>query len=296
MSEGFITRKGGLEEKDTPVEATGGNESLVTINNVVYKVHEFNTVGNHIFNVTSGGEVEYLVIAGGGSGAGRYYGGGGGAGGYRSSVIGEFSGSGVPAENPISVSPGDYNVTVGAGGSPGGVRTSGRTGEDSAFGPIVSLGGGGAAKTGSFGSGGGSGSSYSGVGTGTPGQGTDGANKGGANNTGGGGGGGAAAAAAVGSSGKGGDGLSSSITGTFITRGGGGAGAMDANKRYYVGQGGDGGGGNAGADYSGSTVQPEDGDPNTGGGGGGGCWNNTPVGGDGGSGVVIVRYPLELSS
>ena len=38
-------------------------------------------------------EAEYVVVAGGGGGGGS--GGGGGAGGYRSSVLGEYSGGGA---------------------------------------------------------------------------------------------------------------------------------------------------------------------------------------------------------
>ena len=77
---------------------------------------------------------------------------------------------------------------------------------------------------------------------------------------------------------KGGDGLSSAITGTSVTRAGGGGGAQSG----YAGQGGAGGGGNGG-------TPPTAGAANTGSAGGG--RRTAGVGGAGGSGIVILRYP-----
>ena len=74
-----------------PVSATGGTETTITDGGVTYRVHTFTSSGT--LTVTSGGDVEYLVVAGGGGGGKGAYGGGGcgGAGGYRSSVVGESS-------------------------------------------------------------------------------------------------------------------------------------------------------------------------------------------------------------
>jgi len=294
MATGIITRRGGSVE--TFVEATGGTETEIVDNGQAYRVHTFTSVGTSSLNVTSGGLVDYLVIAGGGAGSGRYYGGGGGAGGYRCSVSGELSGGGSNAENPLKVSPQSYTVIVGDGGK-NTKRSSGRPGEDSEFGPVVSTGGSGGGTAAVGGSGGGSSrSSHARTpGLGIPGQGNDGAEDGSdGGRDGGGGGGGAGTEAPFGGNvqSNGGDGLTSSITGSAVTRGGGGAGAHKANDNYYQAIGGTGGGGNGGADFSGPTVQPQDGATNTGGGGGAGCWNNTGVGADGGSGIVIVRYPI----
>ena len=86
----FYTGTGwGTIESIVVVEATGGTETTITDGGIDYKVHTFTSSGT--LNVTNGGEVEYLVIAGGGGGdrISGNGGGGGGAGGYRSSVVGE---------------------------------------------------------------------------------------------------------------------------------------------------------------------------------------------------------------
>jgi len=114
------------------VSATGGtlvSEGILASNGYVY--HVFTSPGT--FQVTSPTltSVEYLVVAGGG-GSGAYYGAGGGAGGFRTNVAGHpLAGSSFP------VSVGSYPVTVGTGG-PG--PTS--PGNPSSFGPITSTGGG----------------------------------------------------------------------------------------------------------------------------------------------------------
>jgi hypothetical protein len=111
-------------------------------------------------------------------------------------------------------------------------------------------------------------------------------------------GGGGAGAGAVGGnagavptySGAGGDGISSSITGTPTYYGGGGAGAHYGNDYLsgLVGNPGLGGGGGAGAGGGGGGA----GTPNTGGGGGAGSFSgNLTMGGNGGSGVVVIRIP-----
>lgn len=289
----------------TPISATGGDQVYdIWQNGRAYRVHEFTTVGSSTFEVESigdtDGSVEYLVIAGGGGGAGISTGntdmgeGAGGAGGYRSSVSGEDSGGGASAESALSLSPGTHTVTIGAGGA-GGVSTqSGFNGENSIFASVTSTGGGfGGSQVagGTGGSGGGSGRGGAG-GSGTAGQGFDGGDDtpgGSGNGWSGGGGGGASeigSTAGYANGGVGGDGVASSITGSSTTRAGGGGGGSGGTP----GAGGTGGGGAGGGsgDNNGSP-----GEANTGGGGGGAGADASPGnGGTGGSGIVIVRYPI----
>ena len=258
------------------IVATGG-----TVSNIAgYRVHTFTSSGT--FTVDGSGEVEYLVIAGGGGGGSR--GAGGGAGGYLT--------------GNLSMSPGSYSITVGGGGA-GATGSSfvndpsvqGTTGSNSVFSSITSYGGGGGAvgwgvapvgygKNG--GSGGGSGDGFTQVGKGVypgssyingPRQGYDGGA--GVPNAGGGGGG---AGGAGDGGGAGGSGLSSSITGSSVTRAGGGGGGPNAGPAS-------GGGGAGGRTPAGNAATV-----NTGGGGGGGGLSST--GGAGGSGVVIIRYAV----
>jgi hypothetical protein len=282
----------------SPMIATGGNiVSEIYTGGRVWKVHQFTSVGTSSFVVEdagSEGEIEYLVIGGGGQGGNRgnggtYAGGGGGAGGYKSSVQGESSGGNSPAEPRLSLSAGTYSVVVGAGGSGGGAGTN--PGGPSSFDTIVALGGGGGAGSeggagspgGSGGGGGGAANSTSSGGLGTTGQGSDGG-VGSSNQSSSGGAGGGGGAGQIGGTGttsvggKGGDGLPSSITGSTVYRAGGGGGSRGAGNN---GAGGLGGGGAA---------PGVGGQPNTGGGGGGiySSGTNQP----GGSGVVIVRYPI----
>ena len=251
-------------------KATGGAISFDAVNNKW--VHVFSTSGT--FTPTANITCEYLVVAGGGSG-GCGAGGGGGAGGYRSSVAGQASGGGASAESPLSLTSGtNYTVTIGAGGaSRSGSDANGFSGSNSVFGSITATGGGaGAGFSGPGISGGsGGGASYNGTGgAGTANQGFAGAGAG--SDSGGGGG-----AGAVGSARNGGNGVASTVTGTYITRAGGGGG--------YIGSGGTGGGGAGGVS---SSVAATSGTMNTGSGGGGS--NGGQATGAGGSGIVIVRY------
>lgn len=212
--------------------------------------------------------VQYVVVAGGGGGGNgqqsAYDGSGGGAGGYRSSVTGEMSGGGASAESPITVIPGtSYTVTVGAGG---GAQTNG---SNSVFGSITSVGGGSGASNIAAGSGG---SGGGGLGAGTAGQGYAG---------GGSGGGGAAEVGNTDGGNEGGDGVSSSITGSAVFRAGGGGGGQAGGSNA----GGDGGGGAGNQNGAGTA-----GTANTGGGGGGARNAGGGGGGAGGSGIVILRY------
>jgi hypothetical protein len=251
--------------------ATGG-----TITDIPgYRIHTFTEDG--AFEVTAGeGEVEYLIVAGGGGGSF----GGGGAGGLLAGTI--------------SVSPQAYPVVVGAGGlgSPTSGTDNTNGGDSWAFGIFATGGGKGGRYSsssssdcsgGDGGSGGGggakdtpSGNGNVSGGLGVAGQGHDGGrgeSAASASNRDGAGGGGAgepgyASSAADNRNGDGGNGVESSITGTATYYAGGGGG--DA----YSGDGGLGGGGNKN-------------EPGVDGLGGGGGYRN-----NGGSGVVIIRYPI----
>jgi hypothetical protein len=261
-------------------KATGGT---ITYDNT-YFYHTFGASGT--FTPQQNLTVDYLVIAGGGAGSR----GGGGAGGLRSSV--GTTGGGGSLESPLSLTAQAYTVTVGAGGTNSGSPTNGG---NSTFSTITSTGGGAGGLGGFDGSGGGSGGGGGGNGNSggsrVTGQGFIGGTGGGnsSNGVGAGGGGAGAAAATAGStdSSNGGNGVISpfaNVTGTgvatYYAGGGGGASNIGAE-----GQGGLGGGG-AGTNI-GTTVIP--GVVNTG--SGGGANGNDSVGGTGGSGVVIIRYP-----
>jgi len=228
--------------------------------------------GTGLFSPNISG-VEYLVIAGGGGG-GTSYGCGGGSGGYRTNLPNEVSGQSSRNEPPKPFARGvAYTVTIGAGGSgsPGGTAT-GSSGNASAFGGISTTGGGygagGANSSIAGGNGGAGGGSWSGVpGSGSLFQGMTGVV-----------GGGGAGAGAANVTTTGGAGLSSTITGSSVTRGGGGG-------RETGGVGGAGGGGNGGD----TSNNGGNGSVNTGAGGGGGVPSKTA--GNGGSGVVIIRFP-----
>jgi hypothetical protein len=93
----------------------------------------------------------------------------------------------------------------------------------------------------------------------------------------------------VANSGRGGNGVLSSITGNSIYRAGGGGGGF-GNGATVVALGGLGGGGQGSTSITSNGFSAQN---NTGGGGGGGGANaNTHIGGNGGSGIVIIRYPI----
>ena len=293
--------------------ATGGSTSDVTINGVEYRIHAFTSTGTSTFTVNSlgnffDGNLDYLIVAGGGggghmdSGAGAA-GGGGGAGGLLSGTT--------------TVAAQSYSIVVGSGGGDQINSTQNiyaqNGGNSSAFGNTAIGGGGGGTRD--FdgrdgGSGGGTNNGITGWGDGVSGQGNRG---GGGENSGspsaGGGGGGAGEVGENGKNqgfstnvaGKGGDGLyfgniftdSFGDSGWFAGGGGGGNGQPPAD-----GVGGLGGGGNGGGATSGSSTRSRDGfdaQANTGGGGGGAA-GSPARGGNGGSGIVLVRYPLEPAS
>ena len=241
------------------------------------------------------GQMGYLVAAGGGGG-GAYNGGGGGAGGFRT-TYGLTSGGGASAETNLTLATGTYTITVGAGGNGQISNTQSVSGSSSSVASITTVGGGSgggapnpfyAANNGGSGGGGAYASTLTG-GTGTANQGFDGGDGDGGVNSGGGGGAasaGANATGAGGTGGNGGNGVTVAITGSNVGYAGGGGGAG-----YPAGAGAAGGassgGGAGGANSAGGA-----GTANTGGGGGGSQDTANPPnnpGGNGGSGVVVLR-------
>ena len=262
-----------------------------------YSVASFKTVGTCEWTVPSTiTEVTYLIVGGGGGGAS----GGGGGGGV-------ITNHGV---STLTVTPNAVmSVVVGAGGINGGGGSGNSipatSGGNSTFGTFTAVGGGyggtASRNPADGGSGGGGGYDVPGqrISLGTAGQGNSGgrSNQGGYGAAGGGGGAGGAGANAPAQhlGGAGGIGVSSMITGSSVPYGGGGGGGVNANCGCLHpnggGAGGAGGGGNGsslgyggGAYFNGTS-----GAANTGGGGGGTDPEST-LAGNGGSGIVIVRY------
>ncbi len=278
----------------TPVlapKATGGN---IVANDGTYWYHAFTSSGNF---VPQTGLTANVLVIGGGGGGGHYVGGGGGAGGYQ-----VFTSQSLASAT-------NYACTIGAGGAGGTSTSTGSNGISSQFGALTaSIGGGGGGTYGNAGSngasgGGGTASGFTAGGTGT--QGFNGGNGGGvSNNYPGGGGGGSGAAGQTGVSdttgGAGGAGKNSESawatatnTGVSGFYGGGGGGGVYNQIAGAGGAGGSGGGGTAGA-IGGNNVGAA-GVANTGSGGGGASGtsaNPKADGGAGGSGIIIIRYPI----
>ena len=292
------------------LEATGGT---ITTPGNGYKYH-FLTADPHTFTIsaTPGSiDVEYVIVGGGGGG-GTYSsgnsGGGGGAGGF---VTGTFP----------NMAAGTYPVTIGQGGAGQGSVPVGLPGSSTVFNSITAYGGGSGSPAygadgnpgASGGGGGGNGPTEGGVGNRIqpdgsvnipsplqP-QGYPGGLGGPAGNSGRSGGGGGAGGAggdadAEGNSGSGGVGkvafsgdagvptdygTTGPTPGRWFAGGGAGGGYTTANTNT-----GPGGAGGGGTQLSGGSLN---GTPNTGGGGGGA---QAPTAGDGGSGIVILKYSL----
>jgi hypothetical protein len=313
------------------IAATGG--TITTSGD--FKIHTFTSSGTFTVtsagNACGSNSVSYMVVAGGGAGGGSI-GGGGGAGGFREgkATYDTYTASPLDAGSGLPVSVQGYPVTIGGGGAgePGtnGKPAAAPSGVNSVFSTITSAGGGGGGNLDTSdpltafngrdgGSGGGSTIAVTpvsnGGGTGgsgntpsvSPPQGFDGASRssyGPYNGTGGGG------ATATGSGGspttpspslkiRGGNGATTSITGTPTTYAGGGGGGAHAASTATGGNGGTGGGGPGG-----NAPQPDDdgtaGTANTGGGGGGGGHDSAGhygASGGGGSGIVIIRYKFQ---
>ena len=217
-----------------------------------YMIHTFTTVGNSTFTVASGSCDAEVLVVAGGGGAGTSIGG------YR----GGGGGAGGYRSDNLSISEGDYSVVVGAGGPVS------NNGLNSSFYNLIAIGGGAGGNSqyglGAIGgSGGGAASLNSPGGNGTTGQGyAGGGGSGGYNAGGGGGAGGAALAGWETACADGGVGVSNSISGTAIVYAAGGRGTYNCAVSPVV--------------------------PNR---GNGGYSSNTGSVG-GGSGIVIVRYPI----
>ena len=274
--------------------------------------------------------VDFLVVAGGGQGGRWYRGGGGGAGGLRSSIVNTGGASGSSVESKLTMTAATHVITVGAGGTSAQANNStpGANGGDSSIGTqVVSTGGGGGGSWNggvgqSGGSGGGACSSSSatsgGAGSGTAGQGFQGGERGSSTSIQCGSGGGGAGAVgerggSSGTAGHGGDGVTNTIishtvataqsvgevVGTDVYYAGGGSGSSYSDGNTNVTTGG-GLGGGADGNYTSAGVSGysdgNDATPNTGGGGSGANGQNASgdywTGGDGGSGVVIIKYTL----
>jgi hypothetical protein len=319
--------RGWKDINDATLDATGISNFVVATGGTIvtcgdFKIHTFTGPGT--FTVTSAGTpagsttVDYLVVAGG-AGGGSYGAGGGGAGGYRESVPSPAAWTASPLASPggaLPVSVQGYPITVGAGSSGAGPgRASASNGSNSIFSTITSAGGGGGVGSitvGLPGGSGGGGSGGAGPGTSNPNAGGSGntppvspsqGNNGGRGfdaqitNTNGGGGGGAGAVGSNSSSavgGNGGNGVTSSINGTPTARAGGGGGGTDNGGGGAGGTGGTGGLGGAGN----GGANPQNGtnaNANSGSGGGGGGYTgpSTAIGGNGGSGIVVIRYKFQ---
>ena len=310
--------KGWQDIHDSTSNVTGNEYMIATGGNTVtecgsHKIHTFTSSGT--FTVTkaactpANNAVAYMVIAGGGYGSCYRHGsaGGGGAGGFREGTtapVVPYTASPLVAPTGVTVSAQAYPITVGAGSASGATN-----GTPSVFDSITSTGGGrGAVSGGDPGgpncgapggsAGGGDGEGKS-AGSGntppvSPAQGTNGGTGravGGCRA--GGGGGGAAAAGTNGAppkqGGPGGAGVSTEITGSAVTRAGGGGG----NGQTPGGTAGNGGPGGGGAGTNGCAGGTP-GTANTGGGGGAGNKTGcTTCGGQGGSGIVVIRYKFK---
>ena len=308
------------------VTATGG--TITTSGNC--KIHTFTGPGTFAVSTISGtpanNEVSYVVVAAGGGGGSSWRSGGGGAGGFREtkSPVTPYTASpldGQPsAPNRITLTAASFPIVVGAGGTGGGPSCSdiGTNGANSTFSTIIATGGGrggtyypGSAPEhpgqpgGSGGGGGGNNSPSSPVGgTGntppvSPAQGTSGGNGNSDGSLSRGAGGGGASAAGTPSapgSGNGGNGVSSSITASPVAYGGGGGGGCysSLNSPPSGGTGGGGAGGKSTCGGSPGATGGCNGAANTGGGGGGKAGtSSTNLSGNGGSGVVIIRYKFQ---
>ena len=310
------------EITNDPGWAVGGT---VTVTNG-FVLHAFTNTGATNFIVTRStplAEVEILVVGGGGGGGGYYHAGGGGAGGVVYGTIKDLAGSnyifvgtggqGEGSGNGSSGADSKFGTWTAYGGGGGGVWRNGRPEL-----PLAGGSGGGSAAMnwGGYATTGApsiqvSGSGYTGYG-----------NAGGAGYSekvlendpdeyvhAGGGGGGAGGVGLDGrhwitngtdywvAGGDGGPGIACDITGSNVYYAGGGAGSMlratSLPGGAYDGKGGVGGGGDAG-----TTGAGEAGEANTGGGGGAALAlaSGGYLGGDGGSGVVMIRYfPAKLN-
>ncbi len=268
----FLLFQSSLSAQTTTTYNDGGTD---------YTVVSYTSTGTTTWTAPAGvTSVDVLIVAGGG---------GAGGGGNNSGCCGGGGGGGSAGQvqfiSTVAVTPGNgYSITVGAGGTgEGGGSNSGawngyngtNGGSSSGFGYTSTGGNGGwgagrnneLATSWVDGAGGyahASGNGYAGGNRYTTGS-------GGAGGGGGGGGGAGASATGTGSGGAGGIAVSNDITGTALDYGLGGAGGNGSSNNTAGASGTDGRG--------------------NGGQGGGGVTNGTAkYGGDGGDGIVIIRY------
>ena len=263
--------------------------------NVQNKVYSFkDTASGTIFNLPKAVKADILVVGGGGAGANpgnaataAFLGGAGGGG-----AGGMIEASGVYLEA------GKYDIVVGSGGISPLTQGKGGDGESSrvllsgaAKYEAIGGGGGGIVGAGNSGGSGGGGSRTGNGGLGIDGQGFAGGK--GSHLQAGGGGGGAGSVGgdtiANNAAGVGGLGRVSFITGSEVYYAAGGGGGTYANltSASSCAFGGSGIGGNGAYGTSAEKVSATAGRKNTGSGGGGGCYGQP--GGNGGSGIVIIR-------
>ena len=312
-----------------PFAVSGGTISN-DVNRAAFVTHTFTSPGNFVTagQITS---AEIFVIGGGAGGGGRRYGAGGGAGGamlangvtidagtYGVTIGSGGAGGTYPSPNAGNRGSDGGNTIFGSGGPQQRQGTGGGGGgalDDNKDGKNGGCGGGASSTPPSSG---GSSTQPS-----APGPGTDYGNRGGNYNTPGGGwapaGGGGTNGQGVDSpgdrvngGGNGGDGVQLSISGTATYYGGGGGASVyntinpsyppappqiaPANHKTFGGA----GGGGTGGTHPAVSIPPnsspnQHGLANTGSGGAGGHTQSenfsTTVGGNGGSGLVIVAYP-----
>jgi hypothetical protein len=198
--------------------------------------------------------ITYVVVGGGGGGSNGGGTGGGGAGQFIASTLTAIPGT-------------LFTMTIGAGGA---AQSLGATTSITGVVNAVGGGAGGNPTNTAASSGGASGNGYSGgFGLGSA------------------GGGGSSAST---SSNSGGAGTTTLIQGGSNTYAGGGGGGASTSFPGNQGSGAASGGG--GGDYTASpVVNPGNGNPNTGSGGGGSALNAPQSGGNGGSGIAILRMP-----
>jgi hypothetical protein len=294
----------GIKAATPAAKATGGD---LVVSDGSFWYHVFRNSGR--LETTQAITANYLVIAGGGGGVGNaaFNAGpsGGGAGGLRSTVT--ATGGGGTLESALSLaSMTGYSVIVGAGGAGGNAVTTGITqqggaGNESSFSTVTTVGGGGGATNATGGSGGGAGYLSGTINNGTANQGYRGGSQTGNPIYSGAGGGGAGAVggnAGTGGNSAGGLGGAGVLISALATPTGTGV------SGYYAGGGGGGGyfgagdgqtfsGGSGGGGYGAFKINAQSGTENTGSGGGGAAGYSVAVnGGNGGSGLVIVRYPV----
>ncbi len=277
----------GIQVGDKAQKAQGGN---VVVSSGGYIYHAFTASGTFIPSEEISADV---LVIGGGGGGGAFHGGGGGGGAIEGS--GFFQTQNLTARS--------YLISIGAGGTGGTNGGLGNNGNNSLFygtSTITALGGGGGGSAyvvpSAGGSGGGTGQAGHAAGTASGSNTNAGGTSGGSNQVGG-GGGGATAAGTNGSGSSGGAGgqgktlttIDSNFTAlgfaSIVVSSGGGGGASSGGGAASGGTG-------AGAGTNNDTAG---GNATSFGSGGGGGGYNTGAGGNGGngySGLVIIRYAV----